>query len=159
MQNLLIPCHKLACHTCYRPTYHLLAAKQTTKNKGHTKKSVSRRNKRLNTFLESRQGTGPKTEKDENKRSKRIRQNNKRADRKLDSNDSPEPARRHQKRPASFGAQELVAQGGGGEGSGGCFVVVLTDWSAWHKARSVDPPQPNSLRNPALYLAPVRQYR
>ena len=40
--------------------------------------------------MESRQGTGPKTEKNEKTMSNRTRQNNKTADRKVESNDSLE---------------------------------------------------------------------
>ena len=46
--------------------------------------------KSFKTCLESRQGTGPKAEKGDNRRSNRARQNNKTADRKMESNDSPE---------------------------------------------------------------------
>ena len=41
-------------------------------------------------FLESRQETGPKAEKGEDRMSNRTRQNNNKADRKMKSNDSPE---------------------------------------------------------------------
>ena len=40
--------------------------------------------------MESRQETRPKTGKGADRRSDRTRQNNKRADRKMESNDSPE---------------------------------------------------------------------
>ena len=49
-------CHKVGCYTYHQPTYHLLAAKKATKNKGNTKKPISRIvEKSLKKFLESRQ--------------------------------------------------------------------------------------------------------
>ena len=58
----------------------------------------------LKTFMESRQGTGPKAEQGEDRMSKRTRQNNKRADIKIKSNNIPEIPDKgeHQKRPASL---------------------------------------------------------
>ena len=76
--------------------------KKTTKNKGNTK-SLSRK-KSVKKFLESRQETGPKAKKQEDRMSNWTRQNNKRTDRKMESNDSSEIPDR---------------EGGEGEGGGG----------------------------------------
>ena len=54
------------------------------------KKPISEKNNVLKTFLESMHENGLKADKGEDRRINRTRQNNKRADRKLESNDSPE---------------------------------------------------------------------
>ena len=68
--------------------------KNTTKIKGNTKKPICRRIFFFKKFLESRQKTGPKAETRRRQNENRTRQNNKGADRMMESNDSPEiPAR------------------------------------------------------------------
>ena len=70
------------------------------------KKSLTLDKNNLKTVMDNRQETGPKAEQGEDRRSNRTRQNNKRAARKMESNDSPDiPDRgggRHQKHPASL---------------------------------------------------------
>ena len=65
----------VARYTYDRPTYHIPAAKKTTKNKGNTKKRISRKKPTLTTFLESR--LGQKQKQGEDRLSNRTRQNNK----------------------------------------------------------------------------------
>ena len=78
MQNVLIPL-----------TYDLLAAKKATKKQEPYKKTKNSKNL-LKKCLESRWENGPKAEKGNGGRSNRTRENDKRADRKMESNDSPE---------------------------------------------------------------------
>ena len=65
--------------------------KKHLKTRATQKKSLYlEEDKSLKTFLESRQETGPKAEKGEDRRSNRTRQNNQREVRKVESNDSRE---------------------------------------------------------------------
>ena len=83
--------HNLARYTYHRPTYHLPAAKKHTKNKGNTKKPITRRRKKvLKICLDSRQETGQKQKQGEDRMSNMTRQDKKGAERKMESNDSPE---------------------------------------------------------------------
>ena len=82
--------HTIARYAYHRLTYHLLGAKKQLKTSA-IQKSLSLEKKHLKKFLESMQKTGPKAEKKrEDRRSNSARHNDKRADRKTESNDSPE---------------------------------------------------------------------
>ena len=87
MQHLLLPVPYgiVACYILITDQVTISCPLKTTKNKGNTKKLISRKE-----ILESSQETGPKAEKGEDRRSNMNRQNNKRTDRKMKSNDSPE---------------------------------------------------------------------
>ena len=71
------------------PAYHLLATEKTPNvpKQGQYKKSLSPEES-LKTFLESRQETGPSADKGDARRRNRTRQNNNRAGRERESNDS-----------------------------------------------------------------------
>ena len=64
-------------------------------------------------MYESRQGTGPKSEKRKDTRSNRTMQKNKRSGRKMESNDSPEipntEGEGHQERPPSLRAHPDIS--------------------------------------------------
>ena len=78
-------CHKVAHYTYHRPTYHLLAAKkEKTKNKGHTKNPAYLQKKKFKDI------SGGQKQKKEDRMSNKTGQNNKTADRQMESNDSPE---------------------------------------------------------------------
>ena len=104
------------------PTNLSSSSRKQNKNKkirAIYKKKILRKTS-VQTFLESRQETGPKVEKKgADRRSNRTRHNNKRADRKMKSNDSPEIPDKgwgggHQKRPASLRAlQDKLSEGTG----------------------------------------------
>ena len=151
--NSSYQCRKVARYTYHRPTYHLTAAKTKKKKKRKTiQKSLSLEGKQSwMKFLDSRQETGPKAEtRRKDRMSNRTRQNNKGADRKKESNDSPElPDRgeRHRKSPASVRATDWLQNGLGAESSLSTQRLVGESETGFHSKGNCTKPERRKVLN------------